>query len=253
MPDSQTPDLLRPFTPISSQVELLDRTLGSSAPKKEDPEQIARYLEARDDIAEVRRQRATPAWRRALEGAGYGALIGGTVGFTKAAPFVAAGALPKNALPTSTAALAGVGAATGLGLAWLRHAGLPSRQARARDTIDQTSTEVRRLANTPEVREPAHAYKDSIRAPLYATEAGMTIGGLAGAIGGAVLGNPKGPKADPILGVQSGLSRDQQKSIGWGGVAGIAAGGAIGLLSGVLMRARRRKALIEASRRTRAT
>ncbi len=237
--------VIRPFTPISAQLEALDRTLGRPTAEA-DPEQLADYLEAQDDRRETQRK---PTGRDIWLGAGQGAAVGGLAGLAKVAPLTAAGVIPTGAAPWYTmGALTALGAGAGAGVTWLQGLGRDRRRSTARQTIADTPPEIVRALRDPGVHRTGEAYKRSLRYPTYGVEAGLTLGGIAGAAAGAALGDPNGTPSAPVFGYQTGLSSDQYRKSLLGSVAGAAGAGAIGILAGILMRHQRRQALLRAGR-----
>ncbi len=243
--------VLSAATPVTSALDQAVSTVAPNAsPESLTPELAGDIVGAHDDLHDVRQARQNPLWYRMLTHGLQGAVVGG-LGFGAKGGAILAG--EKSLVPGMIGG-AGLGAAIGGGGAiaseLLNRATEGSRLRRANRLLGKIGPTIKKRLEDPDVQEQARSYQSSREYPLRLTELGLLAGGVAGAAAG--IHRPQPVDNDTpmqVFGVDGPLKSKMLGSAKGSLIGGIA-GGALGLLGGILWRRHQRQKLTNQLRKT---
>jgi hypothetical protein len=234
------------LSPVTQTAHRLDDVL--SPEPTASPEQLAGLVDAKSIQADVTGERKTPFWKRVGKGALLGASLGSLGLGTKAYILATAGRGELGPAMLGGAAIGALGGGgTALGLRLFDTAAQRSRLAAAKRRIAQVPQQVVDTYNSnPAVRDQAQRYNSATVAPYVGLEGGVLLGGLTGTSLGMATGQSDGTHGSMFgAAVDAGRLRGGAK---WG-LTGMVAGGAVGLLGGMLWRRYRRQQLVKTLRK----
>ena len=236
--------LVTGVTPLVNALERVQDVI-QTRPVVDEPttEQAADIVDARDTLQKIRQDRTHSRIGRIAGATGKGARFGGLGIGAKFGLIFGGQHDPMRAI----AAGAGLGAVSGGAIA----GGLEAfdilsekrRRSVALNTLQKANPQLRARLQDRGVANAARRYGVVRNAPLLGAEFLGTLGGIAGSAAGIRAVPPSGETIKAPLGFD--VDRAQLVNAGKWGLGGIAAGGAVGLLAGLLWKRHRKKKLID--------
>jgi HAD superfamily hydrolase (TIGR01662 family) len=236
--------LVTGVTPLVNTLEKVQDVLPNRALVDEPTtEQAADIVEARDSLAKIRQEQQHSRLGRILGSAAAGARFGGLGVGSKFGLIFGGQRDPLGAVISGAGMGALGGGAIAGGLEAVDILTEKRRRNLALQTLKNANPQLRERLKNQNVEDAARRYGIVRNAPLMGAEFAGTLGGILGSAIGIRAVPPSGENVRMPLGFN--VDRAQMVNAGRWGLAGIAAGGAVGLLAGVLWKRSRKKKLIE--------